>query len=74
MAGRQYDFVLFGATGYTGLYTAEHIVTSFPTDLKWAIAGRSHDKLTAIGKKIKSLNADRKDPGMTVVEIWPAII
>lgn len=76
---RQYDLVVFGATGengsslvvclepdswwrlgYTGLYTAEHIATHLPTDLKWAIAGRSRDKLEKTAADIAQLNRDRR--------------
>jgi hypothetical protein len=60
---RQYDLVLFGATGYTGKLTAEHIATSLPTDLKWALAGRSAAKLEAVAADCKSFNADRVQPG-----------
>lgn len=61
--GRQYDLIVFGATGYTGKYTAQHITTNLPTDLKWAIAGRSHDKLEKLAAEIKPLNPDRRQPG-----------
>jgi hypothetical protein len=60
---RQYDIVLFGATGYTGNLTAEHIATHLPTDLKWAIAGRSSSKLETVAAECKALNADRVQPG-----------
>lgn len=60
---RIYDIVLFGATGYTGQYTAEHIVSYFPTDLKWAIAGRSQSKLEGVAEDLRKLNPDRKPPG-----------
>lgn len=49
--------------GYTGKYTAEHITTNLPTDLKWAIAGRSHGKLEKLAAEIKPLNPDRRQPG-----------
>ena len=62
-SGREYDIVLFGATGFTGQYTAEHIVQYFPTDLNWAIAGRSESKLQESAKKLRNLNPDRKAPG-----------
>lgn len=60
---RQYDLVVLGATGYTGKYACEHIVTHFPTDLKWAIAGRSVPKLQAVVSELKALNSDRAAPG-----------
>lgn len=61
-AGRKYDIVLFGATGYTGQYTAEHIAASFPTNLSWALAGRSREKLENIARLVKEINSDRKEP------------
>jgi len=64
--GRQYDLVVLGASGYTGQLTAEHIVTHLPTNLKWAVAGRSLNKLQAVVEQCKQLNADREAP---VVEL-----
>lgn len=66
---RTYDIVLFGATGHTGKYTAEHIASCFPTDLKWALAGRSQSKLEAISQELKKLNRDRKPPGKSRVTL-----
>lgn len=62
---REYDIVLFGASGYTGVYTAEHIVEHLPTNLKWAVAGRSHQKLSNLINDLKKLNPDRAAPGTT---------
>ena len=61
---RQYDIVLFGATGYTGQLTAEHIAKHLPTDIRWAVSGRNHQKLSSIVEKLKSINPDRPLPGM----------
>jgi short subunit dehydrogenase-like uncharacterized protein len=63
MADRKYELVLYGATGYTGKYTAEFLQQNAPTDLKWAIAGRSAQKLETIGKELKELDKDRLQPG-----------
>lgn len=41
---------------------AEHIVLQLPTDLRWAIAGRSVNKLQNIAKELQSLNPDRPAP------------
>lgn len=49
--------------GYTGKYTAEHITEHLPTDLKWAIAGRSREKLQKLVDELKLLNPDRRQPG-----------
>jgi short subunit dehydrogenase-like uncharacterized protein len=59
----EYELVLFGATGYTGKLTAQHITKNLPTDLKWAIAGRSQEKLEAVVADLKKLNQDRAPPG-----------
>lgn len=63
MSPRQYDLIVWGATGYTGKLTAEHIAKALPTDLKWALAGRSESKLEAVVAECKSLNPDRIQPG-----------
>jgi hypothetical protein len=62
-SNRQYDLVLLGPTGYTGRFCAEHIVQNLPTDLKWAIAGRSAQKMEPIAQELKALNPDRVNPG-----------
>ncbi|GME33541.1 Saccharopine dehydrogenase / Homospermidine synthase [Neofusicoccum parvum] len=66
---RQYELVLLGATGYTGKLTAEHITTSLPTDLKWAIAGRNEKKLANVAEELKRLNPDRPQPAIEVLEL-----
>ncbi|KGO67721.1 Saccharopine dehydrogenase / Homospermidine synthase [Penicillium italicum] len=68
-SNRQYDLVLLGPTGYTGRFCAEHIVQNLPTDLKWAIAGRSAQKLESIAQELKALNPDRLDPDVLVVQL-----
>ncbi|KAL8359472.1 hypothetical protein RB601_007820 [Gaeumannomyces tritici] len=66
---RQYDLVLFGATGYTGLYAAEYITGSLPTDLSWAIAGRSRGKLAKIATDLKAQHPDRSQPALEVCSL-----
>ena len=43
---REFDIIVYGATGYTGLLVAEYLKTK--TGLKWAMAGRSADKLAEV--------------------------
>lgn len=52
MKDRQYDVVLFGATGFTGSLTAEYLATHAPADLRWALAGRNLSKLEAVRVKL----------------------
>lgn len=49
--------------------TAEHIASQFPTDLKWAIAGRSADKLQTIAKEFQAVNPDRPSPKIEVCSL-----
>ncbi|KZF21533.1 hypothetical protein L228DRAFT_283684 [Xylona heveae TC161] len=66
---RVYELVLFGATGYTGQKCAEHITTHLPSNLKWAIAGRSASKLEALASRLSTLNPDRVQPDIQVTEL-----
>ncbi|KAJ5604091.1 hypothetical protein N7537_007047 [Penicillium hordei] len=68
-SNRQYDLVLLGPTGYTGRFCTEHIVQNLPTTLKWAIAGRSAQKMEPIAQELKALNPDRVDPDVLVVQL-----
>ena len=48
-AERQYDVVVFGASGYTGRLVAEYLNEQYPNaDFSWAMAGRSIEILTAV--------------------------
>ncbi len=55
--------------GYTGQRTSEHIAQQFPTDLRWAIAGRSADKLQSIAEECQAINRDRPSPGIEVCNL-----
>ncbi|MFE7168534.1 saccharopine dehydrogenase family protein [Streptomyces sp. NPDC057616] len=67
-ADRPYDIVLFGATGFVGVLTAEYLAAHAPDGLRWAVAGRSASKLEQLrerlpgGEKIGVLRADVSDP------------
>lgn len=46
---KEFDVVIYGATGFTGRLVAEYLHSEYgDTDLKWAMAGRSSDKLAAV--------------------------
>jgi len=46
---KQYDMVVFGATGYTGQYVVEYAARAAAEEgLSWAVAGRNHAKLTGV--------------------------
>jgi len=51
--GRNYDVVIFGATGFTGALTAEYLAKVTPAaGVRWAIAGRSEEKLREAARKL----------------------
>ncbi len=67
MSDRQYDVVLFGATGFTGALTAAYLVKNAPPGLKLALAGRNNAKLEKLRDDLKApeldlLHADVEDP------------
>ncbi|HLI99911.1 MAG TPA: saccharopine dehydrogenase NADP-binding domain-containing protein [Bradyrhizobium sp.] len=45
-----FDIVIYGATGFTGQLVAEYLAAHYKNDasLKWAMAGRSMDKLRSV--------------------------
>jgi short subunit dehydrogenase-like uncharacterized protein len=47
---REFDLVLYGATGFTGQLVAEYLLSQYGSDgdLRWALAGRSRDKLERV--------------------------
>lgn len=49
---REYDIVLWGATGFTGRLVAEYLKKSGPADLRWALAGRNEKKLDGLRREL----------------------
>ncbi|KAE8395763.1 Saccharopine dehydrogenase-domain-containing protein [Aspergillus alliaceus] len=66
---REFDLILLGPTGYTGRLCAEHIVKNFPTGIRWALAGRSPQKIETIARDLKTLNPDRAEPVILAVQL-----
>jgi len=52
MQKRDYDVVLYGASGFTGKQTVEYFARHAPNGLRWAIAGRNRRKLEALKSEI----------------------
>ena len=52
---RELDLVLMGATGFTGGLTADYLAHHAPEGLRWAIAGRSLDKLEAVRARLTAI-------------------
>lgn len=71
MATRDFDIIIYGATGFTGRLVAEYLVQHYGNRAdapKWAMAGRSADKLAEIRDLIGApkdtvlIVADASDP------------
>jgi short subunit dehydrogenase-like uncharacterized protein len=66
----KFDIVVYGATGFTGQLVAEYLAAHYQgdRDLKWAMAGRSKDKLASVRDAIGApadtplIAADASDP------------
>ena len=66
----KFDIVVYGATGFTGQLVAEYLAAHYKGDgnLKWAMAGRSLDKLASVRDAIGApadtplIVADAGDP------------
>lgn len=57
MPDRQYDLVIFGATSFVGQILTKHLVDRIGHDgaVRWAIAGRSGDKLAHVAAETGAL-------------------
>jgi short subunit dehydrogenase-like uncharacterized protein len=53
---REYQIILYGATGFTGKLCAEYLRDNYP-EIKWAIAGRDNQRLNDL-KNSLNLNCD----------------
>jgi short subunit dehydrogenase-like uncharacterized protein len=70
MSSSKFDIVVYGATGFTGQLVAEYLAAHYKGDanLKWAMAGRSKDKLASVRDAIGApadtplIVADAGDP------------
>ncbi|WP_446664016.1 saccharopine dehydrogenase family protein [Flexivirga sp. B27] len=63
MSNREHDIVLFGATGFVGKLTAEHLARHTPDGVRIALAGRNRAKLETVRSELPGAAAD-----------WPVVI
>lgn len=57
---REFDVIIQGATGFTGTLVAEYLLRQYGAsgDLRWALAGRSEQKLREVRQKLGSAAND----------------
>lgn len=64
---REYDIVVFGATGFTGGLVAEYLANA-PGKFRWALAGRNRAKLEAIKTQLLSAHPTCESVGIGIIE------
>ncbi len=67
-AERPYDLVVFGATGFTGGLTAEYLANNARDGLRWALVGRSRDKLEAVRSRLARIDPELKSLDLLVAD------
>jgi short subunit dehydrogenase-like uncharacterized protein len=68
-ADRRHDIVLLGATGFVGDLTARYLARTAPRTTRWALAGRSRDKLTRVRESLADEAADLPSPDIIEVDV-----
>lgn len=65
---REFQLVLWGATGFTGKLTAQYLAAHAPKNFRWALGGRNEAKLDevrrAIGVDVPLVVADAASPAL----------
>jgi short subunit dehydrogenase-like uncharacterized protein len=68
MTEREYDIVVFGATGFTGELTAEYLARA-GAGTRWALAGRNPDKLAAVRRRLSQIDPAAADLPLLTADI-----
>ena len=53
MSNKTYDYLIFGASGFTGRLVAEYFQNEYGKELNWAVAGRNKSKLEQVLAEMK---------------------
>jgi short subunit dehydrogenase-like uncharacterized protein len=71
-ADREFDVVLFGATGFTGRLTAEYLARHAPDGLRWALAGRNPEKLEGVREHLAGIDKALADLPLLTADVTDA--
>ncbi|KAF9199780.1 hypothetical protein BGZ49_010064 [Haplosporangium sp. Z 27] len=66
MTSREFDIVIYGATGFTGLRTCQYLARTYKQGVRWAIAGRSISKLEEVREKLVAIDPTLSD--LTIIK------
>jgi short subunit dehydrogenase-like uncharacterized protein len=65
---RQFDLVLFGATGFTGGLTADYLAENGPAQMRWALLGRNRAKLEAVAARLAASSSAAPAPEILLAD------
>ena len=60
---REYDIVLYGATGFVGRLVAKHLAEHAPNDIRIALAGRTASKVEKVRDDLLATGVVGAAPG-----------
>ncbi|GFF28049.1 putative trans-acting enoyl reductase MT2525 [Aspergillus udagawae] len=66
---RPYDMIVYGATGSLGSLVVQYLWANSPPTLRWAVAGRSEQKLVALVNTLDRAQSHRKLPHIMVATL-----
>jgi short subunit dehydrogenase-like uncharacterized protein len=66
---RPYAVALLGATGFTGALTAVELAARAPAGLRWALAGRSREKLEAVRARVVAAHPGAPAPDLVLADV-----
>jgi short subunit dehydrogenase-like uncharacterized protein len=66
---RDFDLVVFGATGFTGALTAEYLARNRPEGLRWALAGRNLAKLEKARDHLATIDPTLADLELLIADV-----
>jgi len=66
---RDFDVVVFGATGFTGALTADYLARNGPGPLRWALAGRTLSKLEKARDHLAGIDPALADLDLLIADV-----
>lgn len=70
ISDREFAIVVFGASGFTGQFVVREVARNCKGKFKWAVAGRSREKLEKVLQETKSeLGYDTQDVGIITANV-----
>ncbi len=70
---KRYDVIVLGATGFTARLASAHLARNLPAGgVRWALAGRSQERLEAVRADLVAINPALADLPIVIVDITDA--